>query len=74
MLFSDIRSFTTIAERLSAGETVAILNNYLSRMTDIIFFHQGTIDKFIGDAIMTLFGAPVQHADDALRASRQRLQ
>jgi len=68
VLFSDIRSFTSISESLSAEEVVSVLNKYLSEMTDIIFRNQGTIDKFIGDAIMTIFGAPVQHSDDAQRA------
>jgi adenylate cyclase len=68
ILFSDIRSFTTISESLEAAEVVALLNEYLSSMTDIIFENQGTIDKFIGDAIMTIFGAPIQGTDDAIRA------
>ncbi|MBM9545837.1 adenylate/guanylate cyclase domain-containing protein [Leptospira sp. 201903074] len=68
ILFSDIRSFTTISERLDAKSVVSILNAYLSVMTEIIFRFQGTIDKFIGDAIMTVFGAPMQKNDDAIRA------
>lgn len=68
ILFSDIRSFTTISERLDANSVVSILNAYLSVMTEIIFRFQGTIDKFIGDAIMTVFGAPIQKGDDAIRA------
>lgn len=68
ILFSDIRSFTTISERLDANSVVSILNSYLSVMTEIIFRFKGTIDKFIGDAIMTVFGAPVQNHDDAIRA------
>lgn len=68
ILFSDIRSFTSISESLNAEDVVLLLNKYLSEMTNIIFQNQGTIDKFIGDAIMTLFGAPVQHSDDPQRA------
>lgn len=68
ILFSDIRSFTGISESLSAKEVVSLLNQYLSLMTEIIFRNNGTIDKFIGDAIMTIFGAPKREDDDALRA------
>ncbi|TGK49190.1 adenylate/guanylate cyclase domain-containing protein [Leptospira kanakyensis] len=68
VLFSDIRSFTKFSEQRSAEEVVQFLNEYLSRMTDVIFKFNGTIDKFIGDAIMTIFGAPFKRDDDALRA------
>ncbi|WP_223111664.1 adenylate/guanylate cyclase domain-containing protein [Thiospirochaeta perfilievii] len=68
ILFSDIRSFTTISESMSAAETVSFLNEYLSLMTDIIFSQKGTLDKFIGDGIMTIFGAPIEGKDDSLRA------
>ncbi|ABZ94919.1 Adenylate cyclase related protein [Leptospira biflexa serovar Patoc strain 'Patoc 1 (Ames)'] len=68
ILFSDIRAFTKFSEQRSAEEVVTFLNDYLSRMTDVIFKFNGTIDKFIGDAIMTIFGAPFKRDDDALRA------
>lgn len=68
VLFSDIRSFTTISERLSAEELVASLNMYFNIMVGIIIEHKGIIDKFIGDAIMSIFGAPVLHEDDPLQA------
>jgi class 3 adenylate cyclase/HAMP domain-containing protein len=68
ILFSDIRSFTSISERLSAEELVTSLNNYFNIMVGIIIEHKGIIDKFIGDAIMALFGAPVEYGDDPLQA------
>jgi len=68
VLFSDIRNFTTISERLHAHEVVEMLNNYLSQACEPILEQGGTVDKFIGDAIMALFGAPVAYADHARRA------
>ena len=59
MLFSDIRSFTTISEGMKPGVLVAALNRYFSVMVDIIMNRGGIIDKYIGDAIMAFFGAPV---------------
>ncbi len=59
MLFSDIRGFTSMSERMEAREIVSMLNTYFEVMVDIIFRYQGTLDKFVGDEIMALFGAPV---------------
>lgn len=70
VLFADIRGFTPLAERLPPEEVVGILNQYLSIMTDIVFKYEGTLDKFIGDCIMSVFGAPVYYPDAALRAVR----
>ena len=64
ILLSDLRGFTAIAEKFSAMDMVAALNRYLSRMTEIILRHGGSIDKFMGDAIMVLFGAPQALAND----------
>ncbi len=63
ILFSDIRSFTTVSERIDPRELVAFLNHYLGRMTEIVFEHKGTLDKYIGDAVMAFWGAPLELAD-----------
>jgi adenylate cyclase len=72
VLFSDIRGFTTVTERGNPEELVAQLNEYFSRMVEIVFRHHGTVDKFVGDMVMALFGAPVDdsaHAEHAVAAA-----
>ncbi|HOI73184.1 MAG TPA: adenylate/guanylate cyclase domain-containing protein [Syntrophales bacterium] len=73
VLFSDIRNFTTISEKLDAHEVVEFLNKYFESVCRIILAQGGTIDKFIGDAVMVQFGAPVVYPDHAARALRTAL-
>ncbi len=68
VLFSDIRGFTTLSERMSPEQLVSFINQYLTPMTDVVFANGGTLDKYIGDAIMCFWGAPVDQPDHALRA------
>jgi class 3 adenylate cyclase len=74
ILFSDIRGFTAISERMSPTELVSMLNDYYTRMIDVLFDNGGTLDKTIGDAIMAVFGAPVTDADAAGKAVHTALQ
>ena len=68
VLFIDIQNFTHLAERLSPPEVVSLLTEYFSIMTDIVFEYDGTLDKYIGDAIMATFGAPYSRGNDAEKA------
>ncbi len=70
ILFSDIRGFTRISETMDPKEVVSMLNDYFELMVDILFEHNGILDKFIGDAVMGLWGAPVKRPDDATQAVR----
>jgi class 3 adenylate cyclase len=69
VLFADLRGFTALSDRHTPEQVVALLNNYLGAMADVITAYQGTIDEFIGDAILALFGAPVARPDDPERAA-----
>jgi len=70
VLFSDIRGFTPLSEQLTPDQIANLLTDYFTEMVEIVFEHGGTLDKFIGDAIMALWGAPIARPDDADRAVR----
>jgi adenylate cyclase len=72
-LFADIRGFTTLSENLTPAQLVELLNEYLTEMTEVIFKNWGTLDKYIGDAIMAFWGAPYPQTDHAFRACRTGL-
>jgi class 3 adenylate cyclase len=74
VMMADIRGFTAIAEKLAPPRVVRLLNNYLGAMSEIIMKHNGTVDEFIGDAILAIFGAPINRPDDTDRAIRCALE
>jgi class 3 adenylate cyclase len=73
VLFSDIRSFTTISEKLTAHEVVEMLNTYFGKVCEPILNERGNVNKYIGDAVMAMFGSPVPYPDHAKRAVRAAL-
>ena len=74
VMFSDIRGFTTISEKLDAQDLALFLNQYLSDMTSLVFDHQGTLDKYIGDAVMAFWGAPFEEPGHAGKACNTALK
>lgn len=74
ILFSDICGFTSMSTRFSASDIAFILNGYFEEMTRVIFRHKGSVNKFIGDAIMAIYGAPVQHQNDAALAVQSAIE
>lgn len=74
ILFTDIVGFTRLSERLNPLDVNILLNQYFSRMTDVIFEFEGTLDKYVGDRLMAVFGAPMEKDDDAERAIRAALK
>jgi len=73
IFFSDLKGFTTLSETMPPDMLVALLNEYLGAMTEAIFAQEGTLDKYVGDAILAFWGAPISRQDDALRACRTAL-
>ena len=73
VLFCDIRGFTPLSERLSPEEVVCLLNDFYTLMIETTFKYDGTLDKFLGDAVMAVFGAPIAHPDHSARAVRTAL-
>jgi len=73
VLFCDVRGFTSLSERLAPEEVVTLLNAFYTLMIDTTFKHDGTLDKFLGDGVMAIFGAPIFHPDHCLRALRTAL-
>jgi class 3 adenylate cyclase len=73
-MFADIRGFTPMSENLEPGRVVEILNEYFTRVTEVIFDCGGMLDKYIGDAVMAVFGAPISKGNDAANAVRAAVQ
>ena len=74
VMFADIRGFTTMSETMEPARVVEILNEYFTRVTDVIFDNGGTLDKYIGDAVMAVFGAPISKGNDAAAAVNSAMQ
>jgi len=73
-MFVDVRDFTPLAEKMEPEEVIKLLNEYLDTCTKVIFSQEGTLDKFMGDGVMSIFGAPIAQADHAERAVRAALE
>lgn len=74
VLFADIRGFTSLCEHMPAAEVLQMLNEYFELMVEAAFHYEGTVDKFVGDQIMVVWGAPVTHADDPIRAVQAAIE
>jgi adenylate cyclase len=74
VMFADIRGFTAMSEKMEPGHVVEILNEYFTRVTDVIFDNGGTLDKYMGDAVMAVFGAPISKGNDAANAVNSAVQ
>ena len=74
ILFTDIRGFTSMSEKMNPKTVVSTLNEYFSEMIDIVFKHNGTLDKIIGDELMVIYGAPLSFEDDTFRAVKTAIE
>jgi class 3 adenylate cyclase len=74
MLFADLRGFTAFSDIAEPEEVIALLNTYLSRMTDLVFKYEGTLDKFLGDGMLVFFNDPVPQPDHAKRAVEMAME
>jgi class 3 adenylate cyclase len=74
VLFCDIRGFTPLTENMPPGEVIEMLNEHMTALTQVVRQHNGVLDKFVGDALMAIFGAPVRHGNDALAAAQCALE
>jgi len=74
VMFADIRGFTKMSEHIEPSEMLGLLNEYFELIVEIVFRHEGTVDKFMGDEIMVIWGAPIAHDDDPARAIRAALE
>jgi class 3 adenylate cyclase len=74
VMFIDIRGFTAMSERTPPGDVLQMLNEYFEIVVETVFRHEGTVDKFMGDEIMVIWGAPIFHRDDPVRAVRAALE
>ena len=74
VLFCDIRGFTTLTQNMPPGEVIEMLNEHMTALTRVVKEHHGVLDKFVGDLLMAIFGAPLAHGDDAFNAARCALE
>ncbi len=74
VLFADVRGFTRMSEKMEPQEVVELLNEYFTEMTDLVFENGGTLDKYLGDGLMAVFGAPLTKPDDAIRAVKTAIE
>jgi adenylate cyclase len=74
VLFSDISGYTSMSSRMKPTEIIQLLNEYFPVMAEVVFRHEGTLEKYIGDALLAVWGVPLEHGDDAQRAVRAAIE